>query len=140
VLFLSVDEKETTRTAVCQLATISIAKHRNGPRADLDICFYPGSTRFRDLRTLSQLSSQEKPSSSVPTSPDQPLRSFPRLKDILEQTMQRQPKREMLKSSSERRELPRGYVFGDEEEESESELNGPMMTFEDEQEQSHGRT
>src|SRR5439155_3347562 len=40
VLFLSVDEQETTGTAVCQLATISIAKHRNGPRAELDICFY----------------------------------------------------------------------------------------------------
>ena len=64
VLFLSVNEKETTGTAACQLATISIAKHRNGPRAELDICFYPSSTRFRDLRTLSQLSSQEKPSSS----------------------------------------------------------------------------
>src|SRR5437588_5627723 len=91
VLFLSVDEQETTGTAVCQLATISIAKHRNGPRAELDICFYPGSTRFRDLRTLSQLSSQEKPSSSVPTSPDQPLRQFPRLKDISEQAMLRHP-------------------------------------------------
>src|SRR6266566_5221611 len=32
VLFLSVDEKETTGTATCQSATISIAKHRNGPR------------------------------------------------------------------------------------------------------------
>jgi replicative DNA helicase len=136
VLFLSVDEQETTGTAACQLATISIAKHRNGPRAELDICFFPGSTQFRDLRTLSQPSSQEKPASSVPASPDQPLRPFPRLKDILEQAMQRQPKREKLKTmlapSAQRRELPRGYVFEDEEVESESEPDGTMMTFEGE--------
>jgi replicative DNA helicase len=144
VLFLSVDEKETTRTADCLLATISIAKHRNGPRAELDVCFCPCSTQFRDLRALAQPSSQEKLSSSLPTSPDQPLRPFPRLKDILEQAMQRQPKHEKLKtelkSSSGRRELPRGYVFDDEEEESESESDGTMMPFEDEQEQSHERT
>ena len=143
VLFLSVDEKETTGTAAGQLATISIAKHRNGPHAELDICFYPGSTQFRDLRTLSQPSSQEKPSPSLATSPDQSLRPFPRLKDILEQAMQRQPKHEklktVLKSSSQRRELPRGYVFGDEEVENESEPDGTMMAFEGEQEQSHGR-
>src|SRR6266567_25110 len=142
VLFLSVDEKETTGTAACQSATISLAKHRNGPRAELDICFYPGSTRFRDLRTLSQLSSQEKPSSSVSTSPDQSSRQFPRLKDILEQAMLRHPKHEQPKaaptSSSPHRELPRGYVFDDEEVAHESEPDRTMMALVDEQEQSHG--
>ncbi len=144
VLFLSVDEKETTGTAACQSATISIAKHRNGPRAELDICFYPSSTRFRDLRTLSQPSSQEKPASSVSTPSVQPSRQFPRLKDILEQAMQRRPKHEKPKavptSSISRRELPRGYVFDDEEVARESEPDETMTTFVDEQEQSHGRT
>lgn len=128
VLFLSVDEQETTEMAACQLATISIAKHRNGPRAELDICFYPSSTWFRDLRTLSQPSSQEKLPSSLLTSSDQPLQPFPCLKGILAHTRQRQPKLEkletMLKASSQRRELPQGYVFGDEVEESESEPDG----------------
>ena len=58
--------------------------------------------------------------------------------------MQRHPKREqlkaVLKSSSPRRELPQGYVFEDEEVESEHEPDGTIMAFEDEQEQSHGRT
>ncbi len=142
VLFLSADEKEMTGIAACQLATISIAKHRNGPRAELDICFYPGSTQFRDLRTLSQPLSQEKPSPSFATSPDQSLRPLPLLKDILAQGMQRQPEHQKLKTvlkpSSQRRELPRGYVFEDEEVESESEPDGTMMAFEGEQEQSHG--
>src|SRR5712692_4506334 len=42
VLFLSVAEADTTGTTTSRLATISIAKHRNGPRAALDICFEPG--------------------------------------------------------------------------------------------------
>jgi replicative DNA helicase len=125
VLFLSVSEKETAGMAARRLATVSIAKHRNGPLAELDICFYPGSTRFRDLLTLPEFPSQQKPSSPTPTSLDQPLQPFPRSKEILDQAMQWQPKHEnlktVLKRSSQQRELPRGYVFEDEEVESESE-------------------
>ena len=136
VLFLSVEKQEVIGTADCQLAKITIAKHRNGPRAELDICFYPSSTQFRDLRALSQPPSYEKPSSSVLIPLDQPPRPFPLLRDIFEQAMQKQPKHEkletVLKFSPERRELPRGYVFGDDEEESESEPDRIMMTFEDE--------
>jgi replicative DNA helicase len=80
VLFLSLSEIETSGiTTGPRLATISIAKHRNGPCADLDVCFQPGLTRFSDLPTLAQ------PSISVPPVPDQPLRKFSRLDDILEQ-------------------------------------------------------
>jgi replicative DNA helicase len=80
VLFLSLSETETSGiTTGPRLATISIAKHRNGPCADLDVCFQPGLTRFSDLPTLAQ------PSISVPPVPEQPLRKFSRLDDILEQ-------------------------------------------------------
>jgi len=141
VLFLSVGEKGPTGTAACRLATINMAKHRNGPLADLDICFYPGSTRFRDLQIQSPPPSHEKPSLSAQSSSEQTLRQFPPLKDILEQGRQTQPKHEelktVLKPSSQRRELPRGYVLEDEEVEGENDLDGSTMAFEDEQEQSH---
>jgi hypothetical protein len=57
--------------------------------------------------------------------------------------MQRRPKHEKPKavptSSISRRELPRGYVFDDEEVARESEPDETMTTFVDEQEQSHGQ-
>jgi replicative DNA helicase len=128
VLFLSVDEQETTGMVACQLATISIAKHRHGPRAELDICFYPHSTRFCDLQTLSQPPSQGKLPSSVRTSSDQSSRQYPRLKDILERTSLRPPKHSKPqvppKSSSVQRELPRGNILEDDEVEGVSEPDG----------------
>jgi replicative DNA helicase len=136
VLFLSVSENETAGMATRQLATVSIAKHRNGPLAELDICFYPGSTQFHDLPTLPQFPSQQKPSSPTPTLSNQPLQPFPWSKEILEQSVQWKPKHEklktVLKSSSQHSELPRGYVFEDEEMESESDPAGTMIAFEDE--------
>ena len=118
VLFLSLAEPEMTgASAAPRLATISIAKHRNGPRADLDVCFQPDFTRFHDLPTLSLTTAHKQSFSSIPT-PDQPYRQFPRLKDILEQAMQRQPRQEnpiaVSTSSSCQRELPHGYVLDDE--------------------------
>jgi replicative DNA helicase len=83
VLFLSLAETETSGIMTGpRLATISIAKHRNGPFADLDVCFQQSLTRFSDLPTLAQ------PSISVPPVPDQPLRKFSRLDDILEHIIQ----------------------------------------------------
>jgi replicative DNA helicase len=110
VLFLSLAEAETKGiTAAPQLATIRVVKHRNGPRADLDVCFQPGSTRFYDLPTLSQTATQEQPTSAVPTSTDQSHKHFPRLMDILEQAIQRQEKTKFVpKTPSHRRELPQG--------------------------------
>jgi replicative DNA helicase len=143
VLFLSLVEAETIgTTAVPRLATISIAKHRNGPRADLDVCFQPGSTRFHDLPTLLRVSTQERQTSSFSTPTDQPHKQFPRLMDILEQTIQRQPRRENPKaeplSSSHRRELPHGYVLDDEEINSENEPDTTTASFVNEQEQNLG--
>ena len=87
VLFLTLAETETSGTTASPvLATISIAKHRNGPCADLDVCFQPGLTRFSDLPTLVQPEAYEQP--SVPPGSVQPPRNFPRLNDILEQAMQ----------------------------------------------------
>ena len=55
VLFLSLNETDTSgTTSTPRLATISIAKHRNGPCADLDVCFQPDLTRFSDLPTLAR--------------------------------------------------------------------------------------
>jgi replicative DNA helicase len=53
VLFLSVTALEGARGEDFQLATVQIAKHRHGPRADLDICFQPGCARFHDFPTAS---------------------------------------------------------------------------------------
>lgn len=55
VLFLSRAEENLAVALAYQLTTISIAKHRNGPRANLDICFHPASTRFFDLETIEQV-------------------------------------------------------------------------------------
>ena len=62
VLFLSPADLEIAgSTAAPMLVTIHIAKHRNGPRADVDVCFQPGTTRFHDLPTLTQPSTHEQP-------------------------------------------------------------------------------
>ena len=66
VLFLSRAEENLAAASAYQLTTISIAKHRNGPRADLDICFHPASTRFFDLETLEQVLVPEQPFLSPP--------------------------------------------------------------------------
>jgi replicative DNA helicase len=107
VLFLSVDEQEASGTAVCLLATITIAKHRNGPCAELDVCFYPGSTQFRDLLRLSQPPLQEQA--------------------MLGHAKDDRPK-VVLKPSSSRRELPRGYFLEGEEAERVNESDRPMTT------------
>lgn len=97
VLFLLLAEAETIGiTAAPQLATIRVAKHRNGPRADLEVCFQPDSTRFHDLPTLTQFSSQEQLTSAIPISTDQSHKHFPRFKDILEQSIQRQEKTKVV--------------------------------------------
>jgi replicative DNA helicase len=144
VLFLSVDEQKTSGMAACQLATIGVVKHRNGPRTELDVCFYPGSTRFRDLRALPQPLSKKQTPSSIPPPSAQPSRQFPRLRDILEQSKLRRAKDDepkvVLKPPSSRRELPQGYFLEDEEAEREGESDRTMTTFGDEQKQSSERT
>ena len=83
VLFLSPTDLEIPgSTGSPKLVTIHIAKHRNGPCADVDVCFQPGSTRFHDLPTLIQPSTHEQPPSFVSIPTNQPPREFPRLKDI----------------------------------------------------------
>lgn len=121
VLFLSVAEADTT--ACCQLATISIAKHRNGPRADLDVCFHPSSTRFCDLQVRPRASIPEQPSLSSPGSLQQTGVRYERLRDIMARVPKRQTKQERPMYSSPRGELPRGDVFGEEEVGSESECD-----------------
>ncbi len=115
VLFLSVAQADLIKTASPQLATISIAKNRHGPRADLDICFYPASTRFRDLHTLQQQTPTQS-SSSVSEPPLEPGRPFPRLQAIMQQAMQRRREREIQPPglSPKGRELPQGSVLEDE--------------------------
>src|SRR6266702_3669452 len=133
VLFLSLAEPEMTgATASLRLATISIAKHRNGPRAELDVCFHPGSTRFHDLPTLTQLSTHERSPTSVPTPSVQSVRQFPRLQDIFEQAIQRQLRQEKPMagptSSSRRRDLPHGNELDGEEKNSESKPDTPIAS------------
>lgn len=128
--------------AVPQLVTIHIAKHRNGPRADLDVCFHPGSNRFHDLPTLTQPAAQAQSPSSIPTPTDQPSRHFPRLMDIFEQAKQRQPRQEKPqaepKSYSQKSELPRGYVLNELGADSKSETEIPIASLVHEQEQNPG--
>jgi replicative DNA helicase len=139
VLFLSLAETEMTEiTAAPRLATISIAKHRNGPRAELNVCFQPGSTRFHDLPTLSQTSTQEQPTSAVPAPTDQPPGQFPRLLD-LEQAIQRQEQPGFVPQiPSLRRDLPQGYVLDEVEADSESEPDATISSLVNEQEQNLG--
>jgi replicative DNA helicase len=130
VLFLPVNEKNSTDSSARHSATISIAKHRNGSRADLDICFEPRSTRFYDLETLSPKPVSKQPSfSSKQTKPQ-----LERLQDIMARMPKRQTTQENPKPFSSRRELPRGYVLEDGEVESEL---GTKVAFPDELEQNH---
>src|SRR6266700_111401 len=102
VLFLSHTDLDIPESiAAPKLVTIHIAKHRNGPRADLDVCFQPDSTRFHDLPTLTQPSTHEQPTSFVSIPTNQPPREFPRLKDLLEQSLQRHMRQESPKAASE---------------------------------------
>ena len=91
VLFLSLAEPEMIGIrSNTRLATIHVVKHRNGPRANLDVCFQPGTNRFHDLPTLIKSSTHEQSSSSIPTTTDQPDEQIPRLKDLFEQAILRQ--------------------------------------------------
>jgi replicative DNA helicase len=86
VLFLSVSEADTPSSANSpRLATISIAKHRHGPRADLDICYLPASTRFCDLQTLPPV--PERPA-TAPAPSSQRAKDFPRLQEIMARVTQ----------------------------------------------------
>ena len=143
VLFLSLAETEMTgNPASPRLATISIAKHRNGPRADLDVCFRPCYTHFHDLPTLSQTATQERTTSSVPIPTDQSSKQFPRLTDILEQAIQRQPRQEkpmaVPKTSSHRKELTQGYVLDEMEADSENKPDTTIASIVNEKEQNLG--
>jgi replicative DNA helicase len=114
VLFLSPSHREMAGSiASPQLVTIHIAKHRNGPRADLDVCFQPSSTRFHDLPTLAQPSTDNKPLSSVSIPTNHSSRQFPNLMDLLEQSLQRHmmqvsPK-DVSETSSQKSELSDEY-------------------------------
>ena len=102
VLFLSPTDLEIPEsTGSPKLVTIHLAKHRNGPCADVDVCFQLGTTRFHDLPTLIQPSTHEQPPSFVSPPTNQPPREFPRLKDLLEQSLQRHMMQESPKATSE---------------------------------------
>jgi replicative DNA helicase len=124
VLFLS--QVEATTTAAAQLATIHIAKNRNGPRADLDVCFQPGCSRFSDLQSLSQISAAERPSTSAPTPSNRPATVFLRLQEIMARVMKGQPGQQettpppAIRLAEGGRELPIGFVLEDEEMDGES--------------------
>ena len=102
VLFLSPADLEIAgSTAAPKLVTIHIAKHRNGPRADVDVCFQPDSTRFHDLPTLTQPSTHEQPPSFVSTPANLSPWEFPSLNDYFEQSLQRHMRQESPKAASE---------------------------------------
>ena len=109
--------------ATSRLAMISIAKNRRGPRVDLDICFHPTSTRFRDLP---ELPAPLQPLSSA-SSPALRDSTFPRLQEIMEQGLRRRQRQEIPPRHTQipvgRRDLPRGYVLEDEAEEGETPEN-----------------
>lgn len=92
VLFLSLDKPETSGPSNRQLATVSIAKHRNGPCADVHVCFEPRSTRFCDLQTLAPSSAPQHPS----VSSEQPRVSVGRLQDIMARAQKRRQEQEKL--------------------------------------------
>jgi replicative DNA helicase len=119
VLFLSVSEADTPSSANSpRLATISIAKHRHGPRADLDVCYLPASTRFCDLQTLPPV--PERPA-TAPAPSSQRAKDFPRLQEIMARVTQgRQTPLETGSSptivpAQSSRSLPIGSVLEDEE-------------------------
>ncbi len=119
VLFLSMSEAGTPSSANSpRLATISIAKHRHGPRADLDICYLPASTRFCDLQTLPP--APERPA-TAPALSIQRAKDIPRLQEIMARVTQgRQTPSETGSSptiapAQSGRALPIGSVLEDEE-------------------------
>ncbi len=121
VLFLSVKEADTPASGGNpRLATISIAKHRHGPRADLDICYLPASTRFCDLQTLQPSPAPERPV-AAPAPSSQRAKDFPRLKEIMARVTQggRPPSETRpsptITSAQSGRALPIGSVLEDEE-------------------------
>jgi replicative DNA helicase len=62
VLFLYRDELYQPESEYKNIATIIIAKHRNGPVAELDVHFQPSQTYFRDLAlVLSPQSNKDSP-------------------------------------------------------------------------------
>ncbi len=119
VLFLSVSEADTPSSANSpRLATISIAKHRHGPRADLDICYLPASTRFCDLQTLRPAPERQ---ATAPAHSSQRANDFPRLQEIMARVTQgRQTPSETGSSpaitpAQSSRSLPIGSLLEDEE-------------------------
>jgi replicative DNA helicase len=102
VLFLSPADREMAgSTTASKLVTLHIAKHRNGPCADIDICFQPHAVRFHDLPTVEKPSIHEQPPSSISIPTNQPPRQFPNLKDLLEQSLQKNMKQVRLHDVSE---------------------------------------
>lgn len=63
VLFLYRNELAQAEPDYKNIATLILAKHRNGPLAELDVYFQPSLTHFRDL-TLVSISQLKKDSSS----------------------------------------------------------------------------
>jgi replicative DNA helicase len=121
VLFLSLSEADIQASAGNpRLATISIAKHRHGPRADLDICYLPASTRFCDLQTLPTFPAPERPS-AVTAPSNQRAKDFPRLQEIMARITQggRTPTETasspVITPTQGGKTLPMGSVLEDEE-------------------------
>jgi replicative DNA helicase len=122
VLFLSVSEADSQEVAgEARLATISIAKHRNGPRAGLEVCFLPSTTRFCDWPTLSHASIPDHLSEAAPAPLTPREYRFPRLQEIMAQAMQRRARQGeagvsgTVKQDEQSRALPMGAVLEDEE-------------------------
>lgn len=123
VLFLSVSEADSPDAAgKPRFATISISKHCNGPRADLEVSFLPNATRFCDWHTLSQTSIPDHPSEAAPVPLTPREYRFPRLQEIMAQVMQRRAKQSKAgisgtaKQDEYSRALPMGAVLEDGEE------------------------
>lgn len=122
VLFLSLGEADTPASASNpRLATISIAKHRHGSRADLDICYLPASTRFCDLQTLPPSPAPERPAATATTPSSQRAKDFPRLQEIMarisqgERTHSKTGSSPTIRPAQSGRDLPIGSVLEDEE-------------------------
>jgi hypothetical protein len=127
ILFLSVAEADPSEAAGSpRLATISIAKHRNGPLRDLDVCFLPSATRFCDWPELSPPPIPQQPSAAAPTQASPSAEHFPRLQEIMARAIERRAKSgtvqppSLEKLSEQGRALPIGAVLEDEEEDSAS--------------------
>ncbi len=121
VLFLSVSEADSPASAGNpRLATISIAKHRHGPRADLDICYLPASTRFCDLQTLPTPPAPERPA-AVTAPAGQRAKDSPRLQEIMARVTQggrtqtEAGSSPTITAAQSGRALPLGSVLEDEE-------------------------